>query len=361
MDNSEINDIRLAPEFKGVTFSDFKKSDAKKELLNNLIQGKIEPSCYWSVELICAGHYCDLWDTLILFYTKHVHLGNPKLSIYLDSRVKNFRDILSTGYAEDELRMRNCAKIRQLFCEVICVLCEAKRMHSYDDAKIRPVDFDLVHLSDKLCAPSVEFVEPIFRPNDPKELYVALNEFAYNLNDTVKNSIVACFWIEWILEFDKTCTKTHKKHLKCDRRTFSTVNVTQQMDIVWLIWDVILTESQKPTHTRFVQNSIQSLLNLFSSKYTTACAKKRKYIMFFAASLLTEVVSSSCEITKNKEKIAGITENIHILYKQVKQNERSPNTDYLFSNLGKSNLDKTIEKLDMMNSLGAEFTPRIES
>jgi hypothetical protein len=357
MENSEINDIRAESEFKGKTFSEFKKTDVKKELLNNLMQGKIEQSCYWSIELICAGHYCDLWDTLTLFYTKHVHLGNPKIAMYLDMRIKNFRDILSNGYLDEELKMRNCEKIRQLFCEIICVLCDAKRMHSFDSAKIKPEDFDLVHLSDKLKAPSVEFVEGVFKPSDPKEMYVALNELAYNLSTTVKNSINACYWIEWILEYEKVC-KMNKKNLKCERRTFATVNVTLQMDIVWLIWDVVLTESLK--HVKFVQSAVQSLLNLFSSKYTTACAKKRKFIMYFAASLLTENVSASCEITKNKEKIAGVVENIHILYKQVKENEHSPNTDYLFTNLGRSNLDKTIEKLEKMNAFGAEFVPRVE-
>lgn len=357
MENSEINDIRAESEFKGKTFSEFKKTDVKKELLNNLLQGKIEQSCYWSIELICAGHYCDLWDSLILFYTKHVHLGNPKIAMYLDTRIKNFREILSNGYLEEELKMRNCEKIRQLFCEIICVLCEAKRMHSLDDAKIKPDDFDLMHLSDKLKAPSVEFLEGVFKPGDPKEMYVALNELAYNLSSTVKNSVNACYWIEWILEYEKVC-KTNKKHLKCERRVFATVNVTLQMDVVWLIWDVILAESLK--QKKFVQSAVQSLLNLFSSKYTTACAKKRKFIMYFAASLLTENVTVSCELTKNKEKIAGIVENIHILYKQVKQNEHSPNTDYLFTNLGRSNLDKTIEKLEKMNAFGAEFVPRVE-
>jgi len=357
-DNSEINDIRTESAFKGKTFSDFKKTDVKKELLNNLVQSKIEQSCYWSVELVCAGHYCDLWDTLVLFYTKNIHTGNPKIAIYLDTRVKNFRDILTNGYLGEELKMRNCDRIRQLFCEVICVLCEAKRMHSYDDAKIRPEDFDLVHLSDRLRAPSVEFVEGVFKAGDPKEMYVGLNELAYNLSETVKNSIHACYWIEWILEFEKVL-KTNKKHLKCERRVFANVNASLQMDVVWLIWDVILTESLK--HSKFVQSVVQSSLNLFSSKYTTACAKKRKFIIYFAASLLTENVSHvSCEITKNKEKIAGIVENIHVLYKQVKANEHSPNTDYLFTNLGRSNLDKTIEKLDKMNAFNTEFVPRVE-
>ena len=42
MDKSKINDKRLKKDFKGISFSNYKKSDAKKQLLNYLLKHLID-------------------------------------------------------------------------------------------------------------------------------------------------------------------------------------------------------------------------------------------------------------------------------------------------------------------------------
>ena len=357
MNDIEINDVRIQQHFKGITFSEFKKTDVKKELIKNLYNAKIESACYWSAEMICAGHYSDLWDSIIGFYTKHIHIGNPKLISYLDLRISNFKDIVSNGYRDQELRLRNNEKMRKLFCEVMCVLCEARKKHCCAEVKVKKEDFDLTQITDRFKAPTVKYAEDIFLKDDPKELFISANELAYNLTNEGKNSVSACYWMEWIIEFETICKQKKEKFI-CERREFANVESNCQMDIVWIIWDIFLTESKK--RSNLVQRIINSALNIFCLRYRSGCHKKRRLLMYFVIEVFTEPYSLEEEIVRDKHKIITITQHINKIYKQIKKNEHSPGTDYLYQNLKATNLEKTIAKLETMNNLGAEYIPRID-
>jgi hypothetical protein len=73
----------------------------------------------------------------------------------------------------------------------------------------------------------------------------------------------------------------------------------------------------------------------------------------FAICLLTEPVVMTQEMVANKDTIETVVKKIDTVYKQVKKNEISPKMDYLMGSAGgaKSDLDKTIEKMDKLNSM----------
>tara|TARA_Y100000741_G_scaffold11445_1_gene9323 strand:- start:202 stop:1260 length:1059 start_codon:yes stop_codon:yes gene_type:complete len=352
MEPDNINDVRT--EFKNITFSKFQKSKTRIELLNCIYNCKIENANYWAAELICAGHYLDLWDIIILYATKYIHSGNPKLPIYLNMRYDNFINIINSGYSNNILVLRNNTKIRKLFCEIICILCYSNKKHNYQQIKLNKLEeFDLPNISNKFKAPNIKFVENIFKDDDPKELFIPFNELIFSI--TTRNIIDACYWYEWIIEYENICKKKKKKCI-CQGRTYAPKGTHN--DIIWIIWDIlfyyIVPENSFIKNTMdlpIINKIINSLFNLFIIKYKPTFKVKRKYIIYYAFSIFTDNIDLDTNITNETEKIQAILEKINNIYREIKKNEISPNTDYLFKNIKKTNMEKTIEKIEIINNL----------
>ena len=75
---------------------------------------------------------------------------------------------------------------------------------------------------------------------------------------------------------------------------------------------------------------------------------------------MCENINYEEEIIRESQKsvLMNVVKKIDLVYKQIKKNEESPEMDYLFKNVS-TNLEKTIEKIEKMNSFGETFIPRI--
>ena len=356
-DNSDINDIRTSSQFKGVSFSKYKKTDVRKQLIDNIKSGKLEPACYWCAELICAGHYMEVWEIILHYTGKHIHLGNPKIVIYLQMRFEIFRNIISQGQFLNELQLRNHPTIRKLFAEVISTLTLSNKKHSFEPIKINRVEeFDMTQMTERLKAPSVKYGEPMLQKDDPRELFIAINEFAYNLSEDKHDTIGACYWIEWTIEFDNICKK-RKEPCLCERRSSVPVEKKFQRDIIWILWDVLFHYSEK-LNNAFIDKLMKCINEIFCIKYTSASSKKRRYLLYFAVALLTEPVPTNIELMSNKPMIQNIVDKINAVYKQIKKTEESPNTEYLFANLERENaFEASMKRMEMVNSINI-FSPK---
>ena len=352
-ENNEINDSRTTAQLCGVSFSKFKKTHVKKEFMKSLIESKVEPACYWAAELICANHYIDVWESIILFATKYVHLGNPKLPIYISLRIGIFKELLD-NHEGDEINLRNNFTIRQLFAELISTLCFSRKNHKIELVKInKNEDFSMESIKKMLKAPDVSYGTPIFKQEDPKELFIAINKLAYHLSNESKNSYNACYWLEWIIEFDITCKKNKQLSIS-ERREWVNVDEKYKSDSIWIVWDLIFMCAEKKNCIA-TSKIIDALLVIFCLKYTTSVKRKRKYILYNCISLLTDSCNLDIPIWKDKAQILNVSKKINIIYKEIKKNEEpcEKSDDKLKEpcKQERTNLNKTIEKIDMMNAL----------
>ena len=354
---TEINDVRVQAQFKGISFSNFKKTDVRKQLIENIKNNKLEPAAYWCAELICAGHFMEVWETILHYVGKHIHLGNPKIVIYLEKRYDIFRNIMVQGLYLNELQLRNHPTIRKLFAEVISTLALSNKNHSFEPIKInREEEFDMTQMTDRLKAPTMAYLDTIFKKEDPKELFIAMNEFAYNISKDKHNTVGACYWIEWAIDFDAICKK-RKTPVFCEFRGDVPVEKKFKRDIIWLLWDILFHYCDL-LDNKYISTLMSSIYTLFCIKYTTASCKKRRYLLYFAVALLTEPVPTNIELMPNKQMIQNIAEKINTIYKQIKKNEDSPNTEYLFANMEKENaFEKTMRQMELMNSMDTANRP----
>ena len=349
MEIHSINDKRTWNEFRNISFSGFKKTKVKTELLNSIFQSRLEPSCYWCAELICAGHFMDVWNIIILFVSKHIHIGSPKLPLYISLRMKLFKQIMSE-HSEEDIYMRNHQSIRNLFAEVITTICYSRKKHAILLVDIKNKDeYSMPVMQTKLKAPDISYGTNVFKPEDPPELFVAVNEFAYHLSKSSSNEYTACYWLEWLINFDTICKK-NKQLCLIERRTWAKVESKFQKDSIWLIWDIVLARAEEKGCNATL-SIIRSLLDMFCLRYTTDVKRTRKFILYNCIGLLTGPVDLTIPIWNDKTVITDITDKINVIYKEIKVNEFSPKVNDLLHKVEKSNADKTKEKLNIMNTL----------
>ena len=121
-----------------------------------------------------------------------------------------------------------------------------------------------------------------------------------------------------------------------------------QKDVIWIIWEILI---DKATNQLILRN-IKSILKLFCIQYTSSTKRRRRFLIYFAISLITEPWNASLTIFTEKELVEKVVQNINIIYKQIKKNEETPKTDYLFNNSFTNNtLEKTIQKIDIFNKI----------
>lgn len=265
--------------------------------------------------------------------------------------------------------------------------------------------FNMEFLMDRVSAPNAKYY-CLKRAKDPEEWFIALNELAYQLSPERRNMLEACFWLEWILEYDAHCrsvisaassknkkksdvleeeaevgkvgmenndlalfgnsqamlkTKTVGKGEPRSELTNRLVESKYEGDIVWSVWELLIHELGKKNGNGGggngnAGNSIQPMVMksshiLFCVDYKTTSCRKKRYMLYFAISLITENVNYSGNIVsdEHREIVQRVVSKTDDIYNQLKHSEQRPTTDYLMNGIkARSNAEQTVSALDAM-------------
>jgi len=121
-------------------------------------------------------------------------------------------------FKKNFLDMRNSQEVRNHFCELVCMITNATKMRKpIPLKKISNNDFSKNFFESKLRAKDYSTSLKILTPNDPQEMTIIVNEFAYNISDNHYNINQALYWLSWILEWEKTNINKYGKY-ECNAR-----------------------------------------------------------------------------------------------------------------------------------------------
>ena len=269
-----INDTRLQKEFMKYTFSGYKRSEVCKALERSMISSSVEKAGFWVAELVCSGRFIDAWDTIINTYAQCVFRLSPKIGVLLACLLKDFRTVINDQYAGNELDMRNVEGIRICMARAVAAVSASRKGHAVKRLKVLAIEFDIATIPHRLKAPNTKFAVT-FTQNDPKELFIAINELSHALKHTY-DAQLACYWIEWIVGYVGLCRK-RKITLQCNPREKISASC-RPTDVAWLLWDVILSGSPNDHQLR----ALTSLHSMFRVKYKSTTTTKRIHVLYCA-------------------------------------------------------------------------------
>lgn len=306
MEEITIRDNRK--KFNTLTFSNYKKKNIIEELIASIYYQKIEESLKYTAELLASLFIKDLFYIYISFYCKYIHINNIKFIVYLNKKYKEFKTI--ANHVNNDFKLRNNHQIRKLFFTLTIILCNLKKENTINSVLVK---LNLKNMYEHLKAPNINYVNKYYKPNDPKEYYIAFNEFIYHLEET-KNNMYLFYWVDWIIEFEILSHK-NKKNVFCENRNHI-IDIVDNNNIIFLLWDIILSNSKELNHN--LNEYIVSLFELFTIKYNRLSNKKYKSTIYVSIMILiTENINYTCKLIEDTTLLNNIDTKINNIFKNI--------------------------------------------
>ena len=323
-DNFIIKDTRDHSQFKELTFSGFKKTQVINTVFKNIEAKKVEGACHWTTECIISGYANILWEKIIIFSSKVIHINNPRLPEYLcnkDIIYNNQLKLIDPKNKDRYIFLRNSQMIRNLFFDVVTTLTTSLKTKRYDKySKVdTSEDFKYENMKKRLCGGMNILPDHIMRFNDPDEIKIILNEIFTMLKNKQFGYDRCCFWILWLLKWEAQ-HKKKKLQWSVEYRDVKEVDTKYRSNVIWIVWDIINEELKSRDEN--VRKQISFLYKLFTNNFTIGKRNSRLPLLFQAVCYLTHTINFSIPIRTNFKLFIEVQCNVNKMFGAKKQHEK---------------------------------------
>ena len=322
-DQYKIIDTRILESFKQKSFSGYKKNDVINAVLKSMEMKKVENACYWTTECIISGYTLLLWNKLLIFSSKIIHINNPNLPYYLLKKNKVLMNqVERLGKSKENiLLLRNSQMVRNLLFDIVSTLTTSPKTKRYDKLpKIdEKEDFQFHNIQKRLCAQMNILPDHIIHFNDPNELRIIINEIFTLSKNKQFGYEKCCYWILWILKWENI-HKKKKTAWTIDERDIPDISKKYRTDVIWAIWETII-EEMKIRNDRNITKQILSLFSLFKCNYTSGKRNSRIPIIFYAIGFLTHTINFNQTIRCDYKIFIQVQSNVNKMFLSKKISE----------------------------------------
>ena len=287
--NYLINDVRTFDYFKVKSFSGFLTKDVVATLKKNILKNNIEESCNWCIELFLSLHIEKLYSIFLDIALKNINILSPKLPSLLHKR---FKQLIDSNLSMSD--MRNSQMVRNHIIDFCIIACMSNKNKTIGISTLKDNEMDAKFILKKIKSEK-SYVDNLFRSNDPIEIKFIVNEMVHNMKTSDFTGTV--YMLSWLIQYDKLSSKK-KKPIMCHERISSNIKKENQTDLIWLLWEIVISESQK-TLSISVQKEIDSLFKLYKLFYKPKSKYKYINLYLFAIKYFTDIYDINTPIIYN--------------------------------------------------------------
>lgn len=325
-----VYDIRTSKDLKNSTISGYKKKDVITAFENAIINGHIEDSIKWCVELHISCYDKDIWKIFFQVYLKHIHQQNPKLFIYLLKRKKTYDSFLLYLPKKHYLFSRNNMEIRNLFAELTSLLTNSPKNHLLLNKSLPSIQMKKINageLKKRMVAINNTEIERFLYSDTHSLVKLCLNEIYMHLKMNNTN-IQNCFFWYLYLEKNKEIQKIEESNKSKsvlhffdeEKKKIAHGNQDELLKSHWtyILWNIIL--SFRSSLNKYNKVLLEKLEDYYKINFKVSQITSKKYIFLYCFIIIKNNISWKKPLIFHEHIYIQTNANINNMYLNILKN-----------------------------------------